>query len=221
MASSSARTATRRYRGSSADDRRAARRAALIAAAIRIYGERGYRNATVKAVCDSAGLTERYFYESFANSEALLVASYQAVTDRLLETLAEAGAATPGDPRDRVRSILARYFQALGDDPRSARVFLVEIAGVSDELDRVFAASLDAFGALILRTFGRGGGDPLLVKAVVGGVIHLARDWVAGGQAEPVEALTGAALRLCLILEKSAGRALIDKGVTPADCRGK
>ena len=219
MAASSARSATRRYRGSSAADRRSARREALILAAIRIYGERGYRNATVKAVCDSAGLTERYFYESFANSEALLVASYRAVTNALLETLEGAGAATPGEPADRVRAILACYFQALGDDPRSARVFLVEIAGVSAELDRVFAASLDAFGALILRTFGDEAGDPLVLKAVVGGVIHLARDWVAGGQAEPVEALTGAALRLCLILEKAGGATLIDKGVMPADCR--
>lgn len=37
----------------------------------------GYRNATVKAVCEAAGLTERYFYESFSNSEELLVASFQ------------------------------------------------------------------------------------------------------------------------------------------------
>ena len=94
------------------------------------------------------GLTERYFYESFANSEALLAASYQAVTSVLLE---DARGGRRGDARrsgDRVRAILARYFQALANDPRSARLFLVEIAGVSGELDRIFAASLEAFGAL-------------------------------------------------------------------------
>ena len=206
MAASSARLAIRRYRGSSAADRRAARREALIRAAIRVYGERGYRNATVKSVCDAAGLTERYFYESFANSEALLAASYRAVTSVLLRELEEVGAATPGDPADRVRAILTYYFRALANDPRSARLFLVEIAGVSAELDRVFAASLDSFGALILRTFGGKAADPLIRKAVVGGVIHLALDWVARSYVEPVEVVADAALRLCLILGTGPAR---------------
>lgn len=202
MSASSARSPAGNYRGSSAAERRAGRREALILAAIGVYGERGYRNATVKAVCDSAGLTERYFYESFANSEALLAASYKAVTAVLLATLEDVGASTPGDPPDRVRAILARYFQALANDPRSARLFLVEIAGVSEELDRIFAASLDSFGDLIERTFGGPSADPLLRKAVIGGVIHLASDWVARGYVEPIGKVTGAASRLCLILER-------------------
>jgi AcrR family transcriptional regulator len=73
-------TSSRAYRGVSTEQRRAERRAKLIDAAIAVYGERGYRQATVKAVCEAAGLTERYFYESFENSEALLVASFNAVT---------------------------------------------------------------------------------------------------------------------------------------------
>ncbi|HEY5721673.1 MAG TPA: TetR/AcrR family transcriptional regulator [Allosphingosinicella sp.] len=202
MSASAARSPAGNYRGSSAAERRAGRREALILAAILVYGERGYRNATVKAVCEAAGLTERYFYESFANSEALLAASYKAVTAVLLATLEEVGASTPGDPPDRVRAILARYFQALASDPRSARLFLVEIAGVSDELDRIFAASLDSFGDLIERTFGGSRADPLLRKAVIGGVIHLASDWVARGYVEPIDEVTGAASRLCLVLKK-------------------
>jgi AcrR family transcriptional regulator len=43
----------------SQDERRAQRRSQLIAAAIQVYGEIGYRQATVKAVCEAAGLTER------------------------------------------------------------------------------------------------------------------------------------------------------------------
>lgn len=201
-----ARTSIGRYRGSSADERRATRREALIRAAILVYGERGYRNATVKSVCEAAGLTERYFYESFANSEALLAASYQAVTGLLLADLERAGQAVSGQPADRIRAILAFYFQALAAEPRSARLFLVEIGGVSAELDRIFADSLDAFGALIERTLGEAA-EPLVRKAVVGGVIHLASDWVARSYAEPIGAVTGAALSLCLMLGKQASPA--------------
>ena len=200
MASASARNAIGKYRGSSAAERRSARREALIRAAILVYGERGYRNATVKSVCDAAGLTERYFYESFANSEALLAASYRAVTGLLLADLEQAGRAASGEPADRVRAILAFYFRALADEPRSARLFLVEIGGVSAELDRIFADSLDAFCDLIELMLGSTN-DPLVRKAVIGGVIHLAGDWVARGYREPVDSVTEAALRLCLLLD--------------------
>ncbi len=44
----------------------------------------GYRHATAKAVCAAAGLTERYFYESFANGEELLRHCFLAVEDDLL-----------------------------------------------------------------------------------------------------------------------------------------
>src|SRR5881628_3068614 len=77
----------RNYAGLSADERRLARRERLIEGAIRAYGEFGYRNTTVKAVCEAAGLTERYFYESFANSEELLIASYDAVTYAVLDEM--------------------------------------------------------------------------------------------------------------------------------------
>ena len=43
----------RNYAGLSADERRLARRERLIEGAIRAYGELGYRNTTVKAVCEA------------------------------------------------------------------------------------------------------------------------------------------------------------------------
>lgn len=194
--------ATRRYRGSSGEERRAQRREQLILAAIRVYGERGYRNATVKAVCEAAGLTERYFYESFANSEALLVETYRAVTGALLAELESAADGAGGSGEARVRAILDCYLAALKRDPPSARVFLVEVAGVSAALDRVFAGSLDAFGLLLARTQGAQAPDSLLRTAVVGGVIHLALTWVASGYAEPADRVAQAALPLCLLLSR-------------------
>lgn len=142
------------------------------------------------------------FYESFANSGAFLASSYQAVTRSLLADLEQASEATPSAPADRVRAILAFYFHALAGDARSARLFLVEIGEVSAELDRIFADSLDSFGALIERTLGEVA-DPLVRKAVVGGAIHLASDWVTRGYLEPVDAVTRAAFRLCLMLGKA------------------
>jgi AcrR family transcriptional regulator len=78
------------YGGVSKEERRAERRARLVAAASKVYGEQGFRQASVKSVCVEAGLTERYFYESFSNSEELLLAAYHSVIVQLLDELTEA-----------------------------------------------------------------------------------------------------------------------------------
>lgn len=194
----------RAYRGVSADVRRAQRRARLIAAAIAVYGERGYRNASVKAVCEAAGLTERYFYESFESSEALLVASYNAVT---YAVFGEVRAAARGAGRGRVaraRAMLAAYFGALQRDPASARVFLVEIRGVSREVDKAFDASLRVIGAEVAELLAPRGSmpDELLQAGVVGGVMHIALRWIGDGYRPPLDEVSATALALCMVLAR-------------------
>ncbi|BDB23685.1 TetR/AcrR family transcriptional regulator [Cupriavidus sp. P-10] len=194
----------RRYRGAEAEERRAQRRGQLIAAAVQVYGERGYQNATVKAVCEAAGLTERYFYESFANSEALLLASFQAVTHRLLQTLARAGEAAAGDGPNRALAMLRAYFGALQCEPRSARVFLVEIRGVSKLVDGALADSLSEFGGLLAQALLPPGRrlDPLLTAGVAGGVIHVALRWIGQGYTPDVEVVARTALQLAMVLAR-------------------
>src|SRR6202022_2234460 len=116
----------RQYGGHSAEERRLARRQRLIEAAIHVYGEVGYRNATVKAVCEAAELTERYFYESFESSEALLMAAFDPVSHRLIDCLDRIRADNPGSADERCHAVLRTYFQALKDDPGSARLFVVD-----------------------------------------------------------------------------------------------
>src|SRR6201988_2844271 len=96
----------RNYAGLSADERRLARRERLIEGPSRAYGELGYRNTTVKAVCEAAGLTERYFYESFANSEALLVAAFDSVSRRVFTRLEEVRREHSGAAEDCGHAVL-------------------------------------------------------------------------------------------------------------------
>ena len=206
----SSQAAPKRYRGTSIEERRAQRRLALIRAAVAVYGERGYRNATVKAVCDSAGVTERYFYESFANSEALLVASFEGVT-RFLREIMETAAAEAGTvPAQRVRAILNAYYGTLKENPNEARVFLVEIAGVSRAVDEVLAESLRSFAEVLHQTLAAGVASehaaeatPLLRAGVVGGIVQIALTWIASGYEMPVASVVDAAARLCSVLAAS------------------
>src|SRR4029453_15403828 len=65
--------AGRTYRGAGPRQRQDEPRARLVDAAVEVFGTTGSRSATVDRVCAVAGLTKRYFYESFDDSEALLL----------------------------------------------------------------------------------------------------------------------------------------------------
>ena len=54
------------FKGISAEDRRHERRVRLVEAAFEIAGTEGAGALGVGRVCLAAGLTKRYFYESFA-----------------------------------------------------------------------------------------------------------------------------------------------------------
>ncbi len=58
-------TTGRRYAGRDQATRRRARREQLMSAGLDLFAARGYTRVSVKQVCDAAGLTQRYFYESF------------------------------------------------------------------------------------------------------------------------------------------------------------
>lgn len=188
---------SRKWRGQPADQRREQRRARLIDAAIAVYGERGFRHAPVKAVCDAAGLTERYFYESFANSEAMLLAAAATAHGRLYEDLrAVAAVAAPGE---RLAAMLTRYYTILRERPALTRTFLVDIRGISTEIDRYLETSVERFADLIIDTFEADAPriDRLVALGAVGAVVHIAMKWIADGYAAPLEAVASAACRMC------------------------
>jgi AcrR family transcriptional regulator len=194
-------SAERRWGARTGGERRAARRAAIMDAAIALYGEVGYRNTSVKAVCTAAGLTERYFYESFSNSEALLQACFLHVTQALMARMREAAGDDGRAPLERVRAGLLVYFTDLRKNPAAARVFLMEMSSVSPATAAVVSQSLDAFGQLLMDVLrgAEAGGlpySPLLLRGVVGGGLHIAQAWIEGGYASSVQDAVEAAVRL-------------------------
>ncbi|SNS90692.1 transcriptional regulator, TetR family [Noviherbaspirillum humi] len=187
----------RAYRGLSQEERRADRRRRLITAAVELYGERGYRQSSVKAVCEAAGLTERYFYESFGNSEELLIACYQAVTHGVFREISQA-AENDGEPQARARAMLHAYFSALRREPRSAQVFLVEIRGAGQAVDAAFNAALRGIAQEVMRILGAAPGpaQELLALGIVGGISQIALHWIQQDYAPPIEKVVEAAMKL-------------------------
>lgn len=68
--------------------RRSATRARLLEGALDVFAERGFNGASVEDICDRAGFTRGAFYSNFASKDELVLALFQATTDRLLEQIA-------------------------------------------------------------------------------------------------------------------------------------
>src|SRR6476620_10173510 len=94
----------RAYGGISADERIAVRRAKLLDAGLELFGTRGFRATGVKDVCREAGVTDRYFYESFNDGRALFLAVFDRLTDELFRAVAEAVVAAGPDPEAQLRT---------------------------------------------------------------------------------------------------------------------
>ena len=117
------------YGGISADDRRAKRREQLLDAGLELLGTVGWSGTTMTAVCAEAGLTERYFYESFADREALLLAVFDRITDEATEAILAAISSSPRDARARTHAAIGAFIELMTDDPRKGRVAFVEAMG--------------------------------------------------------------------------------------------
>ncbi len=131
---------SRNFLGETPDERRDRRREALIDAALTLVSSGGLPAIGVRSVTSEAKLSSRYFYESFTDSDDLLVAALQRVAAELLEVgIAGLEAAELADPKTASESELLERFgrgldaalSVLFDDPRKAALVVAASAGGS------------------------------------------------------------------------------------------
>jgi AcrR family transcriptional regulator len=114
------------FKGVSADDRRLDRRQRLVVAAYEIAGGEGAGALGVGRVCLAAGLTKRYFYESFATLAEL----QSAVVDHAIAAMLErVDPFLPDRAGGAPQAWLGAFVGALVDDQCLARVLLAETHG--------------------------------------------------------------------------------------------
>ena len=80
------------------------------------------------AICAEAGLTERYFYESFAGRDEALLAALDAVSEEIAATAVAAIEAATGPATERVRAAIGSVVDLVVREPATARVAVVESA---------------------------------------------------------------------------------------------
>lgn len=162
-----------RWSGVPLQDRQTLRRDNLIAAGVQLLGDEGGPALTVRAVCREAGLTERYFYESFSDRDEFVRAVYNDVCTRAMSALMSANT-----PREAVEQFVA----LMVDDPVRGRVLLLA-PDVEPVLARSGAEWMPSFIGLLQRKLTRIT-DPVLQNMVatslIGGLSALFTAYLSG-----------------------------------------
>jgi AcrR family transcriptional regulator len=141
--------APRVYGGVSAIERQRDRRERLLRAGFELFGGAGYSAATIPAICATAGVIPRYFYESFGSREELLTEVFSRVVEQTHARVVNAIAGAPEDPLERTGAALSAFLHAYLDDPRAGRIACLEVGGVSPALERLRWTEMRRFAAIV------------------------------------------------------------------------
>ena len=125
----------RRYSGLEPSERTQERYQKFIESGTGVFGTVGYSAAKVKTLCQGAGLSERYFYESFESREHLLTVVYAQLSIKLMKHVKSALQDPEATLHEAIRASLGAVVRFMLADPRHARIMLVEVVGVSAELE--------------------------------------------------------------------------------------
>lgn len=212
----------RKYGGVQADLRTEERRQKIISAGLESFGTIGYAKTSIKKICLLAGLTERYFYESFDCKEDLLSAVYQTITEELITGTDEIIHHSSGRSRTTAYEALKLYFRTLQDDPRKARVLFFEILGVSPRIDEVYQKAIQQLSNNAIRILKlafpamdhQKVRNTIFPAAIAGAIIQVAGQWTLNHFQPPLEEILAQIQQLFELIEKvyTAG---VDPGAHP------
>ncbi|MEV4153122.1 TetR/AcrR family transcriptional regulator [Nocardia salmonicida] len=168
---------SRSYGGQTAESRAADRRARLIDVGVEMVGTQGVSALGMRSVCRAAGLSQRFFYESFADTDVLLHAVYRAALSRLEQAVA------PGVASSDLHAVFEAAARLMEDDPRICRILLVEpVADV--RLRGYVRETIPAIATAALGDRIVGSADDPYVRmhfsALFGALISLFVEWTEG-----------------------------------------
>ena len=209
MATTSAR---RRFSGLAPDQRRAQRRQLLLATGFDLLASEGWSGTSVRAICAANDLNPRYFYESFDNLDALVIAVYDRLLDELRDQLVHALDVAPPDVPSQIGAAVEAVVSFVLDDRRRARVLYVEPLGNEAVNRRRVNAGYELMSFLLQDARARrpvgSNPDPIgatTAAALIGGLSEILTAWLDGHIPTDRDALVADVTALFVALVETAG----------------
>jgi AcrR family transcriptional regulator len=202
-----------RFAGLSPDERRGERRRLLLDTAFDLLASEGWSGTSVRAICAANDLNPRYFYESFANLDALVIAVYDRLIDELRTALVAALDGAAPDLPAQVGAAVDAVVGFVVDDRRRARVLYVEPLGNEAVNRRRVSAGHELMSFLLhdahRRRRGSPEGDPISATsaaALIGGLSEILTAWLDGHIATDRDTLVEDVTVLFVALLEAASR---------------
>lgn len=139
-----------------AERRRENRRAAILDAALRVFGEKGYHQTHVSDIIAEAGIARGTFYLYFESKSAIFLELLDGLLIELRGTIV--GVETePGAPpmQDQLQDIVGSIIRTIVDNRLLSRIIIREAVGIDAEVDqrlRDFYQKLTLYIRLSLKT---------------------------------------------------------------------
>ncbi|MEO9329349.1 TetR family transcriptional regulator [Gordonia aurantiaca] len=211
----------RAYGGEGGDTRVARRRAALLDAALDLLGADEAEAVTVRGVCRRAGLTARYFYESFESVDQLV----ETVYDQVIEEIAASGLAAFAEGvsmRAKVAGAVAAIVDLIDADRRKGRLLFSQallspvIAAKRMESTALFAGLTLQSASTLVDVHVGAGQATAVAHYQVGGLSRLLAAWLEGdvplGRSEVVDLSVALLVSPADILEAAPADGSADAG---------
>jgi AcrR family transcriptional regulator len=131
--------------------RKDARRRTILDAATRLFGSNGYHSTTVPMIVAASDSSVGSFYVHFRNKEDVFAAVLEALGQKVTEVMHQARD-SQDDALLGIRCAVESLFLFLADNPRAARILIVESSGLSPRLERVRRAILREYAEQVCQT---------------------------------------------------------------------
>jgi AcrR family transcriptional regulator len=160
------------------------RRDPIINAFVGVAAEDGFAGAVVGRVCERTGMSRRTFYKCFTNREDCLRAVLEEGKETAIEIMSKAFDREE-HPNDGLRAAAAALLVFLDEEPRRARVLLVESLAAGQRTLEHRARILAELGELVLTRLpakASPGSPPYAAQAAAGAVLALLHSRVVRGR---------------------------------------
>ncbi|MCW0212902.1 MAG: TetR/AcrR family transcriptional regulator [Pseudonocardia sp.] len=120
----------------------------ILGAAVAVFAERGYANASMDAVAERVGVTKPVLYTHFGSKEGLLLACVAQARTELLDVTSAAAAAAAG-PEEMLRLGTRAFFTFLDERAAAFSLLYSEASIAADAVEGIRAQQTDFIAALL------------------------------------------------------------------------
>ena len=148
---------------------------------IKLVAERGYEGVKLRAISRLSGVSSRAFYIHYASKEECFLQTHELIVRRIIRRILAAQVQTPTWD-DQLRITIRVFLKQIARDPRAARLILVDAYTAGPAAREQLRRADHTFEARFKSCFDREPADaempPILIKAIVAGILSIARSRV-------------------------------------------